>query len=112
MHRLLKNIDTTAKVSSVGWGKRTIDYGGLDDGGHLCHLSYGVGTEEHGWKTSNWIPRSLDTCFTQVKHYCFPGLFIDYSDVINKQEALISVDTAYFLQDISVYKLRLAGIRS
>jgi len=93
---LLKNTDTTARASSVGWGKRITVYGGLHDGGCLCHLSNG-GDWRTWWKTSIWIPVSLDTCFTQVKHCCYAGLFIDYSDVITKQEALIRVHTAYFL---------------
>jgi len=49
------------------------------------------------WQTSIWISSSLDTCFTQVKHCCYAGLFIEYSDVITKQLDLIRVHTAYFL---------------
>jgi hypothetical protein len=57
MHRLLKNNDTTARASSVGWGKRMTVYGGLDDGGCLCHLSNGgAGTEEHDEKLPSEYP--------------------------------------------------------
>jgi hypothetical protein len=57
MQRLLKNTDTTARVSSVGWGKRTTVYGGLDDGGRLCHLPNGEAvTEEHDEKLPSEYP--------------------------------------------------------